>query len=656
MRKSKIVLLFVVIFALYIFVWTVFANSTYFENLSSGLNNFPADRKPLLYITWDSTSSSDNYLYSSGSYFWYKYYCNGKVNLMVENIDGKNLYQVGGNFVYWSWTLSVQSQNVTWGTWVNEMDSIQSNAYTGVFGTNYFFQVLHGESRPSSQSNKFWYVVFKPQVSDWSTTSWNKIWFDFIDSRSYSTTNTYATVSYPLSVLDTNSILKYSSCTSDGWCVANANELASGWVKWAIFDVYAWPCDADGKAPTITLPNRGAGVWWTYFMLNSTGYFHWTWMFTWLILDKDASKSWNYWFSGAQYSITWLWYQKIQWSNSSASQMDNQMWVNSGTIKVYVSCPTCTWGWFNREITALTMVATGWTQKLYTWDSHDRWYTVAFNITGLELEVPFSITLSGSDNPNEAWDTHTGTQTFNFNTSTKPTFEWIANNGNTGSFVTGNVFPSKDNEYVILVKDNPAWINSGTIRVEFAGANYTGHVLTGTKLHISPSYTGRDTYWTSVYNVHTGYYVTFKPEYDLPESGAIQLRVYAEDFVWNADTWTFNLTVRQPCSQWWGCRNPLAIFHSGENLSVSFTGAYIQIVSKNPGTVVLSGDTLYCGKEWTWTTLYGTWNVKPNLYEFGNGSIANYLSFETGANEVEVTWYQSLNYFRIENDNMFIME
>lgn len=553
-----------------------------FSSLQSALQSQNSWNEPYYYFE-PVTNNNARHVWTNS---WYKWYCDASLNVKVRWISTP--YSSLSFYVKFDPSLL---QNFAWvantSVWAFVSQWINQFAYwrNDLFNLGWV---------PSAElwwtAERLGTISFKP-----NNTWFNKIWFDLCNSEWWNCTPYEQTTSVQL-------WLAYTTLLN------SSNSLWS--VKWAIYDLYAWPCTPDTNAPTIT------GI------LNNKVY-TWVQTLTWLIYDRSTS-NWDYWFNWHTYSETWVNY--VQYGNSSQTKkMDNQEWVDHSLTTVSISCPTC--GWSDQRLSP-THTANAWTtdRNIKTWDSNDRWYVVSFTTPDLKLERPTTVTMTGCDLPNETWAIHCTSQQFTFNKTTKPTITGMYNT-NGVEWRTDNVFPSRTNEYMITVSDNPAWISVRSVRISFdAAADLSGnttpaYVLSGSDLNITESWTVTD------YGVRTIYEVRFNPLYDLLEWTQTKMTVYVEDYVWNTGSKVFNLNTRWACSSFGGCRDYLNINHFWEdNIIKLFSGLNIVVTWTDMNSIYpyLTWETLFCGSPWTGATLTPEW--KMNLYTRGDVHIKNSLT------------------------------
>lgn len=577
MKKIKwyIMFLFVVLALMSSFVVYWYDDDS-LSSLRSALQETSSYGTHYLYIQ-PVTSSSGWYSLKS----WFKYYCQWKVRVYVT--WSTQYGTIAYNFKFDPDIL----HNVGWNINSSVFDS---NPHSD-FVSNY--NNLYAQWWQSLTARVWWYLwelYFTPWT--WKT----EMWVDICDKEwNYCTPKANPDVNY-----------KESYAPSAWWWI-----LENLGVKWAIYDLYAWPCTPDTQVPIIESTMSGR-------------VYTWSQTFTWLIYDRWNSL-WDYWFSWHDYSETWVNY--VLYNNSNTLKMDNQEWINSWTIEVRAIKS-------NWERQTLSFDKTPvWTsnRKAKTWDSHDRWYMLSIGMPNWELEKPVTIILSGCDFPNETGAIHCATKSFTLNNTTNPTIKSGYNTNGT-TWRTDNVFPSSSNEYMIVVSDDPAGINSGSITITFSestdlsGNSNPTYILSWSELSITESWVVTD-YW-----VRTIYEVRFHPPYNLLEWTQTRMDVYVKDYVWNSTSKTFNLNTRAACSSFGGCRDYLNINHFGDIMGNEFTRLFSWLNIVVTGDInsiypYLEWDRLYCGLPFDWAELVPQWVM--NLYQYSNADVQTGLMLST---------------------------
>lgn len=442
------------------------------------------------------------------------------------------------------------------------------------------------------------------------------------------------------SIKDMNWINNYWLQTTADWLTLNWYDVSSKdiltWVENLLLEYYAYPCVIDAKNPTI----------WNLIKIWTNENINWVTkvpenqVISFDTYDWDVNHKVDYWF--------W-WNDTTVLSNYvvAPSTVDNQEWVNSGTISVKVSCENCSTSRSNVEAT-LTVSDWNWTtdKNALTWDSERRWYNVSFNAPfPYEVEKKVTISVSVSDNPNENWATHTGTKIITFNAPVLPTITMLE------PINTGFSSPSKNNPLKFYFSDDWAGVDSGTISLEIKAITWnddeiimTGYIYSGSDLSIVLSG------WSEWIWNEAKYEVEFYPKRDFPENNTITIIAFAKDLAGNEKIQRFTINTRQTCA-FYGCRETTNIFgpvwidiwHWFE-----FTGSVL-IVSGYANHwdniyPYLSGNELICrNSNWDWLVI--TWEVV--LYDENDNLL--WFSTQYQNNELYVTWNDDLDIYLDEN-------
>lgn len=319
------------------------------------------------------------------------------------------------------------------------------------------------------------------------------------------------------------------------------------------------------------------------------------------------------------------------------STVDNQEWVNSGTINVHISCPTCSW-WWAYTLTAADLYITTWwgdsSINWYTWNSRDRWYTVSFAAPtpyGYEVEKKVTMTIIWSDNPNELSNTHTGNFVIVFNAPVNPVITMTSPNDG-ATFVRTKFSP-----IVFILTDDRAGIDTWSINItvpamySWLDILYTGKTYSGTDLTITliSGQPGLGNSWS--------YQVSFVPSRYFPNNTWIHITGYVKDLANNETTDSRQFTTRPNCAFFW-CSDVLEvnIFEGLFSWNFDFSGSFIQVIgadinSSYPYLTWVDNTILMCGQPYTGTML--TWNIW--IYDT-TGTQINWTIF-TG-DSLYITW------------------
>ena len=399
----------------------------------------------------------------------------------------------------------------------------------------------------------------------------------------------------------TGGAITFDQNTTDDGAVINSSISSLDMLTWVTNGWYAFtalPCIVDNEAPSFVeiFPmggNRYIATWATISFLT----YDWRWITTvWL------NSTQHYRYSGL--TLIPSNYQP------APSTVDNQEWVNSGTIMVNISCPTCAWSW-STGLTATDMniiTRTGDSGKnRYTWDSEDRWYNVSFPAPyPYEIERLVTVSMQATDNPNENLITHTGSHTFSFNAPSNPIIQRIEPSSSTN--IDPNIAP-----IIFHFEDDRAWVDPDTISITIpqimSGLDilYTWYTYSWSDLTLILNH------WSAGTGNSGWYEVSFTWKRIFPSNTTIQITWSVYDYVWHQTTYNGNFTTRMTCADWW-CADifQLNILWWTFSWNYFFTWSLIMITWTNlslpyPYFTWINNDILMCGLPYTWTIL--TWNI-----------------------------------------------
>lgn len=458
------------------------------------------------------------------------------------------------------------------------------------------------------------WLVFKP-VHSWSiyllniqwwrseTIQWNidlaSFWLDILNTWIFQFNLTFYDKDY--------NIWQVNADPQDNFLVWRWWNDSIEEIENATYNLYAYPCTVDTTRPTIT----GVSSW------SWQRYIVWITWLTFLTYDKWWSNV-SYWFSGTDYSSTWVWYI----ARTSLYNVDNQEWVDKNNIKVKLTCTGCIWttwwtsdwvvrlSWWN-----LSFSWWWWDTTIYekTWNNKDRWTYVTFSgwqYYGIEKQVNVEIYVP--DNVNfdvhdavHSWKNNTWIWRWSFNSADKPSLLY--------SWSTTEVFTKKGNTITFKMSDKWAWINTWTL-----------------KLYVSYWYTWDDELWIDTwYQVNLdswafvkykwdywtwnswSYYFSFYPVEDFPANSIIRFTWYVYDLVWNkSDDLDTHITTMQACS-YYHCYEPFTIINWGVTINFTWIILYItwtRLESPYPYLTWENNEILMCGVDWTWI-VFNTWSA-----------------------------------------------
>lgn len=294
--------------------------------------------------------------------------------------------------------------------------------------------------------------------------------------------------------------------------------------------------------------------------------------------------------------------------------VDNQQWVNSGSIKITVSCPTCTSFGGNSYVLSWSdlniILWTGdTTHNRYTWDSQDRGYRISF-APPVAYEIEKQVTVTGQvvDNPNETGAIHTGTLSLSFNAPQVPVITPLYP-------LSGAVFVEWKNTLKVkfYFTDDRAGIDTWSIRITIpqimSGVDVlmTGYTYSGSDLEIILS-------WGAEWLGNSwSYLVQFFPKRNFPSDTWVRITWFVLDLAGN--TWLLNMSfvTRPSCAQWW-CNEIFQVINLTWNYAWIFDFSWALIIltgadphpnSPYPYLAWDNWDILMCGFPYSGTILTG---------------------------------------------------
>lgn len=424
----------------------------------------------------------------------------------------------------------------------------------------------------------------------WAMAWWYKVWF--LTWVSFSIKSKRNILSSALSFVDKNwNTPNYWLETTDDGISLNgydqwSKDILSG-VNNVVYEFQALPCQKDTDKPTIT--NKSVSNWATKIASNQ--------VITFLTYDWNSNKKVTHWFGG---NSTWNLSNYV----TAPSNVDNQEWVNSSSISVTVSCPTCSTPKSNIPAT-LSISDWNWETSInaLTWDSERRWYNVSINPPfEYEVEKQVTVNISVTDNPNEDGETHTKTESFSFNAPVAPSISRIYPSTNT--FVS----PSKNFEIKFYISDDWAWINTWSIIIKIPQIMTWEEVILNEYVYSGSDLNFELSWWSAGLGNSWSYVVSFYPKTDFPVNETITINVTWSDLAWNTKAFTTSFSTRPACS-FFGCVDILNIIWN--NFVETFSGKILIVTwtntnSQYPYLTWENNEILMCGKERTWVTLSGS--------------------------------------------------
>ena len=386
------------------------------------------------------------------------------------------------------------------------------------------------------------------------------------------------------------------------------------------YDFVALPCVPDWDQPRIE--NVSVANWATKIPENK--------VISFLTYDWNAEKKVSRWFA---WNSTW----NITNYVSAPNNVDNQEWVNSWSIVVTVSCPTCSGSPSNVDAT-LNISDWDWdsTKNALTWDSERRWYNVSFDAPfPYEVEKQVNVSIVALDNPNELWDTHTGTYTFSFNKAEAPTI--------TGVYPSIDTFVSPSKNFAISFNISDAWagVDTWSVIITIPEIRSGDEVLFPSYVYSWSDLDFQLISWWEWLGSGWSYIVSFYPKEDFPVSSEITIYVTWSDLAWTSKIITRTFTTRPGCS-FFGCVDNINIIWV--DINEIFTGLVLTVTWTNPNSPYPyltweNNEILMCGGGWTWINF--DWNVSIYDAEWNWiwwNSYANNELYITGLDFVYEDW------------------
>lgn len=402
--------------------------------------------------------------------------------------------------------------------------------------------------------------------------------------------------------------------TTDDGAVINSEMLGSlDVLTWITNWAYAFlplPCIIDGEAPLIwrNTPINGERYITTGYSISFVLYDRaWPGIVAGVPPMNASNNRQHYRYSGLNTSV-------LANYVPAPATVDNQEWVNSGTISVNVACPTCAWGW-GRSFTLIpTSPSLSMTERTgnasinrLSRQNKIRGYTLSFPAplpSGYEIEKQVNVNISATDNPNENNATHTWTPAFSFNSPIAPVITRIS--------PIISPIPTTFSPFIFTFTDDRAGINTWTIRITIPQWSswskfYTWYTYSGSDFTIllASGLPGAGNSWS--------YQVSFIPKRVFPSDATLQITWSVYDLAGNLWTYSSSFTTAKSCLDYW-CADFFTVnILSGTSVwSWWFTWNLIQVTWTNinspyPYLTGINNDILMCGRPYTWTIL--TWNI-----------------------------------------------
>lgn len=538
----------------------------------------------LIMLSW-AIAFDTNFYFSPASGTNFKLYCETPVYFMIN--------WSGNKYNWFSASVKFDSTNIQIIPWSihaefpNGSNAVVGNLYNVWWAMKWWFK----------QWILTWVTFYIRTKNNISSTSLYFVWSDGSDPNYW---------------LDTTD----DGISLNGFDESSRDILTS--VTNTTYNFVALPCTADGVQPTIT----GVSVnnWATKIPSDK--------VITFVAYDWDSNHKVSRWFGE---NSTWNLSNYVDAPNN----VDNQEWVDSGSISVKVSCPTCS-GWPSNVPATLNISDWAWTTSMnaLTWDSERRWYNVSINPPfPYEVEKKVTVNISVSDNPNENWQTHTQTKSISFNTPVAPTISRIS--PVTDTFVS----PSKNFPISFYISDAWAGVDTSSvaIKVSYSGEEF---IYSWSDLDFELSW------WSEWLWNAWSYRVTFYPKEDFPVLTQINLHVTWADLAGNVKTFQSSFTTRPDCS-FFGCIDSVTIIWDNINQIFSWTVLFITWTNPNSPYPYLTWENkeiLMCGKDWSGTDILGNVHLYDALWNRLN-------NVQYTWNDLFITWLDV-----VYQDGMIIVE
>lgn len=368
------------------------------------------------------------------------------------------------------------------------------------------------------------------------------------------------------------------------------------WIQDMKIFFYACPCTLDNEKPIIS----DWTIWGAQLDINA----HYQWQQSVQVLVYDQ------WWTSRPYWTQWTTNFLNYTGASVPNGMDNQEWVNSGTIKVKIYV----WDELKKTMSAgngLSIKPYTWSDDIpkVTWDGNTRWYLVSFDVDFDSVEVPIKIEVSAADKA-----LHNGgdcernaiksTSSITLNQKKPPI---ITFNSPTWNNVNPNTWVK------LTVSDERAWINTGSLVVEILPVMSWGQLIMSWSVYSWSDLSFQLIAGSGVLWWASKYEVTFQPRYEFAVSTWIILSGYVEDLIGMTGQKIHQFNTRQDCT-FYGCVNFVDIFSGSMNISNliqwHFTWSLIVVtgtILPYPYLTWADGDIVMCGPIDRSINL--TWNI-----------------------------------------------
>ena len=336
------------------------------------------------------------------------------------------------------------------------------------------------------------------------------------------------------------------------------------------FAVLQEPCVADTNKPTITnvsIANNSTKI---SYLSGLTFSLKDEWWVNWEKNVPYIKTDWSPW--------TW----NVWWTIS------NQYWIDPGSFQLILSGNGQT-----KSITNTTpWVSISWNWK--TWQNN--WLNANVTIESdalfnFGIEKKITATFKFWDRAGNTWE-----YTINFNVP-----KWPELVSKSASPANGDVYVNLSAPIKLWIKDDRAGVDSGTIKITVGGINWTTYwpyIFSWSDLNLS---------WVQ-WNANTpDYYISILNHKDFPTSGTIEVKVYAEDMVWNVDKIDdYSFSTRPNCTEFQCCEPVLLnLWDTG---ATYYSNTWLVISGWNNPTFSVDGEnntwTIDCNAEDNWLSVY----------------------------------------------------
>lgn len=457
-------------------------------------------------------------------------------------------------------------------------------------------QVFANRSSTSSPSRKSWsnYTILQVDLSNSvSTYNWNwGLYWTIKFTPLYNISPYSGSFGMEFNPINSwcDSTATIETTLSMDWCdTINVNNQLS-YLTWT-YNFAQEPCISDTNNPNIN-------------MLNPIDNAPKQTKLSWINLSLNEA-DWANWTNNVPYIRTWwIWTWNPWWIIS------NQYWIdlNSFSLNIQWNWEDKTFTWWSSWVTAI------WNGK--TRQDNIKSYNI--NIAPSELfdywiEKVIIITTNVSD---RIWR-QANEKTITFNHPRAPRLHWQVSPNNWAIFVNLSA-PIK-----FFIRDDRAWVNSGSIKVTLSWTNWTNYgpyIFSGIILNLS---------WVSSDANQPDYYINLTNHPDFPASWNIRMNIEAEDMAENRLSQNYNFSTRPSCSELQCCE--VTIITKNEEIKYSQNMLYISW---------WSSPIFYTWIDWSWYVNCNSQNIWMKIYKWEsiNSWLATTLSSYYDNKEIVLSW------------------